>query len=104
MSRWSEDLISVERAGTLDGLFLQRVRRSPGRVAYRFYERDSGWQHLDWRQMGQAVARWRAALAGEALAAGDRVAMLLRKLAGVSLRPVIGHLRRDQRNQILAGH
>jgi long-chain acyl-CoA synthetase len=28
--------------------------------------------------MGQAVARWRAALAGEALAEGDRVAMLLR--------------------------
>ncbi|WP_295580073.1 long-chain fatty acid--CoA ligase [uncultured Lamprocystis sp.] len=78
MSQWSEDLISVERAGTLDGLFLQRVRRSPTRIAYRYYERDRGWQQLDWREMGQAVARWRAALAGEALAEGDRVAMLLR--------------------------
>ena len=78
MSRWSEDLISVERAGTLDGLFLQRVRRSPGRVAYRFCDRDRGWQQLDWREMAQAVARWRAALVGEGLSAGDRVAMLLR--------------------------
>jgi long-chain acyl-CoA synthetase len=78
VSQWSEDLISVERAGTLDGLFLQRVRRSPTRIAYRYYERDRGWQQLDWREMGQAVARWRAALAGEALAEGDRVAMLLR--------------------------
>jgi len=78
VSQWSEDLISVERAGTLDGLFLQRVRRSPTRIAYRYCERDRGWQQLDWRQMGQAVARWRAALAGEALSDGDRVAMLLR--------------------------
>ncbi len=78
MSQWSEDLISVERAGTLDGLFLQRVRRSPTRTAYRYYERNRGWQQLDWREMGQAVARWRAALADEALTEGDRVAMLLR--------------------------
>jgi len=78
VSQWSEDLISVERAGTLDGLFLQRVRRSPTRIAYRYYERDRGWQQLDWREMGQAVARWRGALAGEALTDGDRVAMLLR--------------------------
>ena len=78
MSQWSEDLISVERAGTLDGLFLQRVRRSPTRIAYRYFERDRGWQQLDWRELGQAVARWRAALAGEALTEGDRVAMLLR--------------------------
>jgi len=78
VSQWSEDLISVERAGTLDGLFLQRVRRSPTRIAYRYFERDRGWQQLDWRELGQAVARWRAALAGEALTEGDRVAMLLR--------------------------
>ena len=78
MSQWSEDLIPIERAGTLDGLFVQRVRRSPERVAYRFHDRDAGWQQLTWRAMGQAVARWRAALAGESLSAGDRVAMVLR--------------------------
>ena len=78
MSQWSEDLISIERAGTLDGLFFQRIRRSPDRVAYRYHDRSAGWQALTWRAMGRLVARWRAALAGEPLAAGDRVAMVLR--------------------------
>jgi long-chain acyl-CoA synthetase len=78
VNRWSEDLISVERAATLDGLFVQRVRRSPDRVAYRHHDRSEGWQALTWREMGAAVARWRAALAGESLSSGDRVAMLLR--------------------------
>ncbi|TCT21543.1 AMP-dependent synthetase/ligase [Thiobaca trueperi] len=78
MSRWSEDLIAVDRARTLDGLFMQRVMRSPDRLAYQYFERDKGWQGLTWREMGDQVARWRQALAGEPLAAGDRVAMLLR--------------------------
>jgi long-chain acyl-CoA synthetase len=78
LSRWSEDLIPVERARTLDGLFYHRVRRSPERVAYRHHTRDQGWQSLTWREMAKAVARWRAALEGEHLGSGDRVAVLLR--------------------------
>ena len=78
MSHWSEDLIPIDRTRTLDGLFFERVRRSPHRLAYRFFARDSSLGQLTWSEMGQAVARWRAALAGESLAAGDRVAMLLR--------------------------
>lgn len=78
MSRWSEDLISVERAATLDGLFFQRLRRSPERLAYQYHERAGGWQQLTWQDMGQAVARWRQALTHESVACGDRVAMLLR--------------------------
>lgn len=78
MTQWSSDLIPVEQAGTLDGLFLLRVQRSPERIAYRYHERDAGWRSLTWREMGEAVARWRQALAGESLAPGDRVALLLR--------------------------
>jgi long-chain acyl-CoA synthetase len=78
VSQWSEDLISIDSTRTLDGLFFERVRRSPQRLAYRYFARDSGLQQLTWSEMGQAVARWRAALAGESLSAGDRVAMLLR--------------------------
>lgn len=74
----SEDLIPRDHAKTLDGLFLQRVGRSPERVAYRYCERDQDWRSLTWREMGERVARWRRALAGESLARGDRVAMLLR--------------------------
>ncbi len=78
MTQWSEDLISDDRAGTIDGLFLQRVKRSPDRVAYKYHKREAGWQELSWRAMGDQVARWRQGLAGEPVTDGDRVAMLLR--------------------------
>jgi long-chain acyl-CoA synthetase len=78
VSQWSEDPISIDSARTLDGLFFQRVKRSPQRPAYRFCDRDSGWLELSWGEAGQAVARWRAALVGESLNPGDRVAMVLR--------------------------
>ena len=78
MNRWSEDLISIDRARTIDGLFLHRTIRSAERIAYRSFERAGGWRELTWREMGEAVARWRAALATEPLAPGDRVAILLR--------------------------
>jgi long-chain acyl-CoA synthetase len=107
LARWSEDLIPVAGARTLDGLFAQRVRRSPERVAYRAYDRRSErWQSLTWRDMGRQVARWRAALAGEpGLRAGDRVALLLRNCpewvmfdqAGLSLGLVIVPLYTDDR-------
>nr|WP_207188574.1 AMP-dependent synthetase/ligase [Thiocystis minor] len=78
VSQWSEDLIAVDRARTLDGLFLQRTHRTPDRIAYRSFERTGHWRDLTWRDMGQWVARWRQALAGESLESGDRVALLLR--------------------------
>ena len=79
MKGWSEDLIPIERARTLDGLFYQRVRRSPERTAYTWYEREiNDWRSISWREIADQVARWRDALAGERLDAGDRVAVLLR--------------------------
>jgi len=72
-------VIPPERARTLDGLFLERVRRSPERPAYRFHDRGSGcWQELTWGRAAGEVARWRRALSDEGLVAGDRVAILLR--------------------------
>ncbi len=79
MTQWSEDLIPIERARTLDGLFYHRVRRSPDRVAYRYFDRAvSAWQERTWAEMGSLVARWRAALAEEPVGPGDRVGILLR--------------------------
>jgi len=79
VSRWSEDLIPVEGARTLDGLFFQRVRRSPDRPAYRNYDRVAGeWHEFKWRGVAREVARWRSALEAEPLNHGDRVALLLR--------------------------
>ncbi|AKH20891.1 AMP-dependent synthetase/ligase [Sedimenticola thiotaurini] len=79
MNQWSEDLISVEQARTLDGLFQQRVKRSPDRLAYRHYDRHTkAWQDLSWQEMGRRVARWQAVLKQQGLHPGDRVALSLR--------------------------
>lgn len=73
------DIISAEAAQTLDGLFRERVRRTPKAVAFRDY--DAGrqeWRNFTWQQMADAVACWRAALQREPLSPGDRVAVMLR--------------------------
>jgi long-chain acyl-CoA synthetase len=75
---WTLDLISDDQAGTLDGLFVERVARTPDLSAYRWHERDGDWKSRNWKEMGQEIARWRLALQGEGLAEGERVALLLR--------------------------
>jgi long-chain acyl-CoA synthetase len=71
--------IKPEEAVTLHGLFLERVKRTPEAIAYRYFDtRQEIWLSLTWGQMLEQVARWRAALLQENLAAGDRVAIMLR--------------------------
>ncbi|WJW75323.1 AMP-dependent synthetase/ligase [Thiohalobacter sp. IOR34] len=79
MQTFSEDLIPAETAGSLAGLFRERVRRSPRATAYRHYDRAAeAWRELSWAEMEREVARWRAAFEAEGLAPGERVALLLR--------------------------
>jgi long-chain acyl-CoA synthetase len=74
-----DDVISPQQAVTLHGLFLERVRRSQDKIAYRYFDnRQSVWVDLSWGQMLEQVARWQAALAQEGLVKGDRVALMLR--------------------------
>ncbi|MES9992355.1 MAG: long-chain fatty acid--CoA ligase [Candidatus Thiodiazotropha sp.] len=109
--KWSEDLISPEQAGTLDGLFLQRAHRTPNAVAYRHYHRyNKQWYELTWGDMERQVARWRQALAAEGLEDGDRVAILLRNSpewvmfdqAALSLGLVVVPLYTDDRADAIA--
>ena len=73
------DDISAAQAKTLDGLFRERVKRSPQSEAYRyFHQLSEQWHSHTWAQMDQAVARWQTALTKEGLVAGDRVAIMLR--------------------------
>jgi long-chain acyl-CoA synthetase len=73
------DKIPAATAGTLAGLFRERVRRTPESIAYRHYDETTGcWQDSSWAEMAAAVAQWQAAFAGENLLPGDRVAILLR--------------------------
>ena len=69
----------MEVAGTLDGLFSERVRRSPQMVAYQNYDPPTGkWLDHTWTQIDREVARWQTALSKEGLVPGDRVAIMLR--------------------------
>jgi len=82
MTDWQEDLITAEAAGTLDGLLFERVHRTPDAVAYRDHDRESdSWVDYSWREVARQVSRWRVALAGEGLEAGDRAAISLRNSA-----------------------
>ncbi len=76
---WNEDLIPIEQAKTLDGLFNQRVRRSPDAVAYTSFDRETKrWEDFTWRQMAAAIGRWQRAMAAENLHEGERVGVILR--------------------------
>jgi long-chain acyl-CoA synthetase len=72
-------VIAVEAAGTLDGLFRERVQRTPESTAYRDYNpQHENWRDYTWAQIDHQVARWQAALEKDGLKAGDRVAVMLR--------------------------
>jgi long-chain acyl-CoA synthetase len=79
MTQGTLDKIPAATAGTLAGLFRERVRRTPGATAYRHYDETTGrWQDSSWTDMATAVAQWQAAFADEGLRPGDRVAILMR--------------------------
>ena len=66
-------------AGTLDGLFRERVQQTPQHTAYSYFDRhQQKWTDLTWQQMAQYVARWQQAIEHSSLKAGDRVAICLK--------------------------
>ena len=72
-----EDIISAEIARTLDGLFRERVRRSPQKIAYQDYKpSNKTWCEYTWAQVEGQVARYQTALSQESLVPGDRVAVM----------------------------
>jgi long-chain acyl-CoA synthetase len=73
------DYISLQNADTIGGLFQERVRRTPGKIAYIQYSEDEhAWQEISWLDMAKEVARWQAAFKQEGLKVGDRVSLMLR--------------------------
>ena len=79
MSYNDMDGISADEAGTLAGLFRERVKRTPNAIAYRQYDKASEqWLDYTWAETATEVSRWQAALASEDLQAGDRVALIMR--------------------------
>ena len=86
MDSRSEDLpgpapgtLSPDEVGHLHGLFQARVAATPRAPAYQYHDEDKrAWVTLTWAQAGEAVDRWRAALARENLPVGERVAIMMR--------------------------
>jgi long-chain acyl-CoA synthetase len=79
MKPGTKDIINLEEACTLGGLFRERVRRRPDDIAYRHYDTSAKrWRDINWRESGKRVAQMQAALAKEKLQPGDRVAIMLR--------------------------
>ena len=79
MTLMTEDIISADVAGTLDGLMYERIRRTPEAMAYRSFDAATKtWRDTSWGEAGREISRWHAALQAEQLLPGDRVAVHLR--------------------------
>ncbi|NOR51177.1 MAG: AMP-binding protein [Gammaproteobacteria bacterium] len=79
MSEHRENIIYTDEAKTLHGLFHVRVKRSPDKIAYCQFNRNTDrWEEFTWREMADSVARWQAVLKKENLGIGDRVALSLK--------------------------
>ncbi len=72
-----QDVITPQQAGTLHGLFVERVRSTPDKIAYRHFI-DGVWRDYTWREMRDEVGRWQVALGRLGLQSGERVAIMLR--------------------------
>lgn len=73
------DIISPETAGSLAGLFRERVQRTPDASAYRYFDDVSGsWRDSTWAEMARMAGRWQVAFIGEGLKHGDRIAIMAR--------------------------
>jgi len=75
----ASDNIPPATAGTLGGLFRERVRRTPDSCAYRRYDRQGRCSECStWAETAAQAARWQEAFRREGLQPGDRVAVMLK--------------------------
>lgn len=73
------EVITPLEAGSLAGLFVERLRRTPEALAYRQYDIGKKvWVDSTWNEVATEVGRWQQALMKEGLEPGDRVGIILR--------------------------
>lgn len=79
MAKGTLDVISIEDAGSLPGLFRERASRTPQAVAYRHFDAtQSRWEDFTWAESARQINAIQVALEKEGLNVGDRVAIMLR--------------------------
>jgi len=77
MNRQS-DIITPQEAGSLAGLFRERVRRTPNGCAYQRFDQDRDcFEPISWAETAALAGHWQEALRREGLQPGDRVAIML---------------------------
>lgn len=71
------DVIDVDVARILPGLFYERLKRSPSAIAYRYFDKQKNcWCELTWKKMAAEISRWQAAIKRLRFSKGDRVAVI----------------------------
>ncbi|MBF0377030.1 MAG: AMP-binding protein [Desulfamplus sp.] len=71
--------ISTKEAVTLFGLFRLRVKYSPDRTAFKYFDKSKKrWISSSWRETALDVAKWQAGLKKENLTKGDRVGLMIK--------------------------
>lgn len=79
MTKSNYAAITPEKAITLHGLLIERVKLTPDAEAYRHFDNTANaWVSFTWLQVRDEVARWQSALLKEQLDAGDRIAVMMR--------------------------
>lgn len=74
----NQEIITLDEAVTLAGLFKERTGRTPDRIAYRYYDPvQAVWKDSTWSEMRSETARWQAAFLQEGLKRGDRVGIMM---------------------------
>lgn len=72
------DVISPQVANDLFGLFRERCKRSPDKIAYRYYDKQNRqWLALTWQQMADQIDRVHAAMRANGLGKGNHIAIML---------------------------
>jgi len=61
---------------TINGLFLERIRRTPTGIAYKYYERPTRLREVSWSEFGSQVQFFSLGLASLGLEKGSRVAII----------------------------
>ncbi len=71
--------ITPGKAGTLAGLFLERVHASPNKTAYHYYDKNRTiWKSLTWSDAYIEVSKWRLIFKKLGLKSNDNIAIMMR--------------------------
>ena len=71
--------ITPESAVSLSGLFYKRVKATPDKIAYHYYDHMSeAWKYLTWSEAYSEVEKWQTILRSFDIKAKEKVALLLK--------------------------